>query len=164
MKSKPVRFGRAIVLSMLLITCIVSLMIGERGQQSIWNDVHIWSSALLLTGAAVHLGTNWDWVKSVFSRPASELKQRIRNLRRTDLWLFISGGLCTIAGLAWLVPGKEMAVVERWAGLHRLAGMIMILVMVIHLLQHWNWMVQTARWMRDTQQPESDDRFGEAQA
>ena len=163
MKTKSVRFGRAIVLSMLFNTCIASLMIGERSQPSVWNDVHIWSGMLLLTGAAVHLGTNWDWVKSVFSCPGPDLKQRLRRLRCTDLWLFISGGVCTVAGLAWLVPGKMPEIVSLWAGLHRITGIIMILVLVVHLIQHWNWMVQTARWMQDTQQPKTDDRLGDAQ-
>ena len=42
-------------------------------------------------------------------------------------------------------------------------GVIMILVLVIHQIQHWNWMVQTARWMRDSQQSKANDPLGEAQ-
>lgn len=161
MKSKTVRFGRAIVLSGLFITCIVSLMGVRSGQESNWNDVHIWSGALLLVGAAIHLGTNWDWVKIAFSRPARELKQRTRRLRRTNLWLFISGSLCTIAGLACLVPGRSLETVWR---LHRLMGIIMILVLVVHLIQHWNWLVKAARSMRVSQPPKTADRLGESKA
>jgi hypothetical protein len=162
MKNKTVRFGRAIVLSILLITCIISLVGVEDGQESTWNDVHVWSGFLMLVGAAVHLGTNWDWVKAVLSQPVRELKLRIRRLCRTNLWLFISGWLCTIAGLAWLVPGNSLEIVGRWTKLHRLTGIIMILILVIHLIQHWNWFLKTARWIRESQLPKAADRLGEA--
>jgi hypothetical protein len=139
-------------------------MVGESGEESVWNEIHIWSGSLLLLGAAIHLGTNWDWVKAAFSRPACELKQRVRLLRCTDLWLFFSGILCTAAGVAWMVPGISPEVTGRLSSLHRLTGMIMILAMVVHMLQHRKWMVQTVRWMRDSQEPKADERLGEAQA
>lgn len=162
MKNKTVRFGRAIVLSILFITCIVSLIGVEGGQDSTWNDVHVWSGVLMLIGAAIHLGTNWDWVKAVLSHPLRELKQRIGRLRRTNLWLFVSGLLCMIAGLAWMVPGDSLELVRRWANLHRLTGIIMILMLAIHLIQHWNWFVKTARWIRESQPQKTGDRLGEA--
>jgi hypothetical protein len=162
MKCKTVRFGRAIVLSILFIICSVSLIGVNSGQESTWNKIHIWSGMFMLVGAAVHLWTNWDWVKTTFSRPAQTMKQRIHCLRRTNLWLFISGTLCTIAGLAWMVFGRSLEAAERWATLHRLTGIIMILALVIHLVQHWNWFVKTARSMRETQHPKTADRFGEA--
>jgi hypothetical protein len=164
MKSRPVRFGRAIALSILFFTCVISLIIGEPGVKSVWNTIHIWSGSFLILGAVIHLGTNWDWVKAASLHPTRKLKQRVRRLRRTDLWLFVSGGLCTIAGVAWMIPETTFGSASCLFGLHRLTGIIMILTMVVHLAQHWNWMVQTARWMRESQEPKAEEHLGEAQA
>ena len=104
MKSKPVRFGRAIVLSILFFVTIFSLFGGRDGSDaSTRNMVHIWAGSLMLIGSAVHLATNLDWVRAGFSRPMNSLKKRVRQNRRTDLCLFISGLICAIAGMLWLL-------------------------------------------------------------
>jgi len=40
------------------------------------------------------------------------------------------------------------AAVERWAGLHRLSGILMIGLMVQHLLLHRTWLVGVVRKFR----------------
>jgi hypothetical protein len=152
MKSKEVQLGRSIALSILFFTAMISLLGSERGQESTWNDIHIWSGSLMLIGAVVHLINNWDWVKAIFSHPARELKQRLRRLRRTNLWLFVFGSLCAITGLVWMLPWLSPAVVERWAGLHRLSGILMSTLLGVHLLMHWRWLVNTLKGMNKPRQ------------
>ena len=106
MKSKPVRFGRAIVLSIFFFVTVFSLLGSHDGSNSGWTNVHIWAGSLMLIGSAVHLATNLDWVRAVFSRPASSLKKRVRQNHRTDLGLFISGTICqsVFASYAYMEP------------------------------------------------------------
>lgn len=161
MKSKPVRFGRAIVLSILFFITIFSLFGGDDGPSSATrNSVHIWAGSLMLIGSAVHLATNLDWIRAVCSRPASGLQKRVRQNRRTNLGLFISGLICTIAGLLWLLlPGATPNLLARWSRLHTLSGIFMIVVMGIHLWLHRDWMVKTARQLRNQQSPQADEQL-----
>ena len=150
MKSKPVRFGRAIVLSIFFFVTVFSLLGSHDGSNSGWTNVHIWAGSLMLIGSAVHLATNLDWVRAVFSRPASSLKKRVRQNHRTDLGLFISGTICALSSVLWLlVPGNGgFAQFGRWSGLHTMSGIFMIVLMGIHLWLHRGWMVKTARQLR----------------
>lgn len=157
MNHKTVKFGRAMILSVLFFVSIFSLALAEDGASSTWNTVHVWSGALMLAGAGVHLMNNMRWVKAVFSRPARQLQRRVRRLRHTNLILFISGGLCTLAGIIWLLPGLSPASLQSWAGLHRLSGMLMILALGIHLLLHWGWLVATVRQLSGARRVEAGD-------
>jgi hypothetical protein len=158
MKSKPVRLGRAIALSILFFATMFSLFPGDGNPTLNWNTVHIWAGSLLLIGSAVHLGTNLDWVRAVFSRPTSNLKKRVRQNRRTDLGLFISGLVCTVTGAFWLVSREISTFAERWSNLHTMSGVFMIVLLGIHLLLHWDWMVNTARQLRNQQPPKADEQ------
>ena len=75
MKSKPVRFGRALVLTMLTFITLFSLF-GGASEAGTPKTVHIVAGSLMLVGSAVHLATNLDWVKAVFSR--LRILERIR--------------------------------------------------------------------------------------
>ena len=46
MKSKPVRFGRAIVLSIFFFVTVFSLFGSHDGSNSGWTNVHIWAGSL----------------------------------------------------------------------------------------------------------------------
>ena len=158
MKSKSVRFGRAIALSMLFFTTMFSIFPGGSNPTSNWNTVHIWAGSLLLIGSAVHLGTNLDWVKIVLSRPANTLKKRVLQNRRTDLGLFLSGLVCMVSGGLWLVTREMSTFAERWSNLHTISGLFMIVLLGIHLLLHWDWIVNTTRQLRNQQAPQADEQ------
>ena len=144
MNNRTIKLGRAMILSLLFTLSVFTLPLGRRGVPSIYNTIHIWSGFLLLFGAAVHLIKNRHWVKTVlFSRKAGTIKRRLRRLRRTNLGLLISGGLCATAGILWLMPGLSSKLLARSASLHRLAGIIMIALMVIHMALHWGWLVKS---------------------
>jgi hypothetical protein len=161
MKSKPVRFGRAIVLSTMFFLTVFSLFGGHDGAGSeTRNMVHIWAGSLMLIGSAVHLATNLDWIRAVFSRPAHSFKKRVRRNRRTNLGLFISGLICTVAGLLWLLfPGATPNLLVRWSRLHTMSGIFMIVLMGIHLWSHRDWIVNTARQLRNQQSPKADEQI-----
>jgi len=163
MKSKPVRFGRAIVLSILFLITIFSLFGGPDGTGwSTQNTIHIMAGLLMLVGSAVHLGTNLDWIKAVFSHPAGSHKKRVRHNQRTDLGLFISGAICTLIGALWLIPGTNPDMLERWKGLHTMSGLFMIVLMGLHMLLPWHWMVNTARQLRNQQPLKANEQIADS--
>ena len=163
MNDNSFKFGKSMVMSALFFVTVFSLMGGGRGQSSVWDTVHIWAGALMLISSATHLIFNCKWIKSVFSRPARELSPHVRRLRSSNLWLFISGSVCTLAGAAWLLPLAPSAI-QRWGALHRLSGMMMIVMMGVHLLLHWNWLVGTVQQMLKPEATETSKSLPEAQA
>jgi len=161
MKSKPVRFGRAIVLSILLFLTVFSLIGAHDNPHSGWSYVHGWTGSLMLIGAAIHLVTNLGWVKVVFSVPAHVLKKRVRQNRFTDLGLFLSGAICTLSGVLWLlVPGDGgFRQMERWSEMHTISGIFMIVLLGIHLWLHRSWMANTARQLQNQQPSKADGQI-----
>jgi hypothetical protein len=154
MKTLPARFVNAIVLSILFFLTAFSLIGVEHDSTSFWTDVHIWAGSLMLIGAAVHLMTNLDWVRAVFSRPSRSLNLQTRRNKRTDLGLFITGSICALAGFFWLfIP------IERLNRLHTMSGLFMILLMLPHLALHWQWLVNTIRHLFGGK-PQVDPGYG----
>jgi hypothetical protein len=44
-----------------------------------------------------------------------------------------------------IIPSPFLLSLRAWSGLHRLSGMMMFLIMLIHLAQHWKWIVSATR-------------------
>ena len=44
-----------------------------------------------------------------------------------------------------IIPSPLLLSLRAWSGLHRLSGMMMFLIMLIHLAQHWKWIVSAIR-------------------
>jgi hypothetical protein len=147
MKTKIARFVRSICLSIVFVITIFSLFQGRNAENPTPNMTHIVAGSLLLIGSLVHTGTNADWVRNVFSRPASQLPKRVRTLRTTDLWLFVAGTACAATAVTWLLNtlGKDIRFMRE---LHALSGLAMSLILLIHLLQHRGWLVNTFRILR----------------
>ena len=143
MKSKTIRFGRAIVLSIFLFTTIFSLPGMEHDLNSIWRGIHIGAGSLLLIASTVHLITNLKWLKSVLSHPGGTLPRRLRLNRTVDLGLVISGAICILTSVHWLIDPRSPV-----NHLHGINGFVFIVLLGTHMLLHWNWMVNTARQMR----------------
>jgi hypothetical protein len=145
MNHRTVKFGRSTVLSALFFLTTFTLPLGQRGVESTWNTIHIWAGSLLLVGAVVHLVSNLAWVKSVFSRPARELQRRVRQLRHSNLTLFLFSLLCAASGILWLIPYLSPTLIVRVANFHRIAGALMAGFLGLHLLLHWRWLVAAIR-------------------
>lgn len=140
MKTLPARFINAIVLSILFFLTAFSLVGAERDATSSWRDVHIWAGSLMLIGAAVHLMTNLNWIRAVFSRPSKSLNLQTRRNKRTDLGLFITGSFCGLTGALQLyIP------IERLTHIHTMSGMFMLLLIFLHMALHFRWMSNTIR-------------------
>ncbi|MFZ6031443.1 MAG: hypothetical protein ACOYYS_27340 [Chloroflexota bacterium] len=146
MKSKTVRFGRAMVLSILFLLTVLSLPAGHGSAASGWNLVHCWAGALLLIGSAVHLGAHRDWVRAAFSRPAASLQPQARTNRRVDFGLLLAGAFCAASG--------ALHAQAFWSRLHTLSGIVMIVLVAMHLWLHRQWMANAAQQMRTNRTPQ----------
>jgi hypothetical protein len=154
MKSQTVRFGRSIVLSILFFVTIFSVIGSHIGHEPGLAVVHVSAGSLLLFGASVHLATNWDWIKAVGLRRARRglvttptLSVRVRSLRRTAMWLAISGMLCASSGVMRLVsPGSLQF--HGIHELHALSGLTFAIALVVHLIQHRGWFFSTYKRLR----------------
>ena len=140
MKTLPARFTSAIMLSILFFLTVFSLIGVEHGAASGWTNVHIWAGSLMLVGFAMHLTTKIDWIRAVFSRPSKSLNLQTRRNKRTGLGLFITGCLCTLAGISWLFNPTHHS-----GHLHAISGTLMIFLMLPHLALHWQWLVSAIR-------------------
>lgn len=142
MNNQMPRLVRAIVLSILFFVTLFSLAGSERGANPAWVSVHSWAGGLMLLGSVGHLVSQRKWIRAVFSRPAKELARRVRRNRNTDLGLAISGAICAVTALVWvLVPAAR----ESLDRPHTMSGLVMVLLIGVHLLLHWRWLVNTLR-------------------
>ena len=120
--------------------------------------VHSVAGALMLIGSAVHIALHWEWIQAVVIRSPRKLAKRVRAKRGIDIWLFVFAILCGVTGVMTLLmqcpepvegrgflPNPFALSLRAWSGLHRLTGMVMFLTMLVHLAQHWKWIVSTTR-------------------
>jgi hypothetical protein len=117
---------------------------------AISSTTHAAAGLLMALGSIVHLSWHWDWVKTVLLRPSGNLPKRRRGLRRVNVMMCLCFGVCIPTGvMTWLqqtmLCDPVLMNAEAWASLHRLSGMMMFLLLGIHLLQHWRWLMSAAR-------------------
>jgi hypothetical protein len=143
--------------------------------------VHSVAGALMLIGSAVHITLHWKWITDVVIGSPGKLAKRVRAKRGVDMWLFVSSVLYGMTGVmallmqcpepvegpvlsmveGWgIIPNPFMLSLRVWSGLHRLTGTVTFLIMLVHLAQHWRWIVSAPRHYlkigarRREQQPE----------
>jgi cytochrome b subunit of formate dehydrogenase len=112
--------------------------------------VHSAAGALMLIGSAVHIASHWEWITAVVIPSPRKLAKRVRAKRGIDIWLFVFAILCSVTGVMALLmqgflPNPFVFSLRAWSGLHRLTGMMMFLIMLVHLAQHWKWIVSTTQ-------------------
>jgi hypothetical protein len=111
---------------------------------------HYVAGTLMLLGSALHIALHWEWVKVVILRSPRKLARRVRTNRGIDIVLFLLFALCGLTGwvvwpVAEIIPGPFRLSLKDWSDMHRLTGMIMFLILVLHLALHWKWILCTAR-------------------
>jgi len=140
MKKNSYQLISATVLSILFFTTLFSLLGVEISPNSGSSSIHAWAGSLLLIVAAIHFHHKIAWIKSVISRSTQPHPKRIRQNRNIDLSMAITGAICASTGLIGLVYP-----IVQIARVHTISGLLMILLIGIHMLLHWNWMVSNVR-------------------
>jgi hypothetical protein len=114
-----------------------------------WRHIHPLSVALVGAGVIVHLLWHWKWVKAAF-RPGAK-PQQVNINRLLDVLLFITFCLVMLSGLG--SHGESHAAARALARLdvvqvdplHGVAGIGMMVIVGVHQVLHWKWIVTTAR-------------------
>ncbi|MBN1219738.1 MAG: DUF4405 domain-containing protein [Anaerolineae bacterium] len=126
-----------------------------------WVELHNWFGVGMLLGITFHLILHWRWIICVVQRFFGRLAQQARVNFFLDSVLFALFFLTNLSGLvAWLVlpaggyrggrnPYYNASLLgwtrHDWNDLHLWASLVMIGIVVLHLVLHWNWIVCTVR-------------------
>jgi len=175
------------ILTTFLITALTGLLLwvilpgGQgRGQtvllgltRSEWIDLHNWVGLALLAGVTLHLVLHWKWISCVSRRYFRKLARQARINFSLNTVLFVAFFLANLSGLIiWLVlpsggfqggrnPFYNATLLSltrhQWQDLHLWAGLAMIVILINHLVLHWDWLVCVARRHVHAARCESDE-------
>jgi len=144
MSSNISRLVRSACLSAAFVVTVFSLFDGRGAADPAFATAHKIAGALLLLGSLAHIRSNREWIRTAAARGGAALPRAARALWRTDRALFAAAAVCALPlpALAFGIAGPAGDIA---AGVHRLGGAAMIVVLSVHLLQHWGWLVNTLR-------------------
>lgn len=125
--------------------------------KSIWLDIHVWSGVVMFIGAGTHLLIHWRWVSCVGKRYFQKLAKQARINFTLNTLLFVSFFLANLTGLViWLLlpqggyqGGRNAAFIQLflgqeravWGDWHLWSGLILIVVLMAHITNHWQWIL-----------------------
>jgi hypothetical protein len=149
-------FWLNLALSLLLVAVVLSLFVLDRNtfaQPQIL--VHVVSGTLLLLGSAGHIALHQGWITAFVIHPSARIAKQVRSKRIVDVGLLVLAVLCGVTGLvAWVSQGSILSTsilsLRAWTGLHKLTGTAMVLVLLVHLVQHRKWFTYAVRRLANT--------------
>jgi hypothetical protein len=135
-----------------------------------WDDIHTWSSVIIIALAALHIPLHWDWIIKMTKNGFRTLTGR-GNLNKYGLFnlainlLFgLSGFICALSGLYFLlVPLEYRGLIFNqnvWDLVHTWSGVVMISAGILHLGIHWKWITKVTKkyWLT------LRDKYGDLQS
>ena len=116
-----------------------------------WEDIHIWSSVIIMALAALHIPLHWQWIikmtktgfRSVFVK--SKLNKYSRFNLAINVLIGISGLICGLSGLYFLLLPMTPVLIFTplvWDLIHAWSGVVMTAVGILHIGIHWKWIVK----------------------
>lgn len=125
------------------------------------KDMHTWTGAIILAGVVTHLALHWRWLTCITQRFWGKTSNQARLNFCLDSLLFTAFVMTSLSGLViGLVltgggyrggrnPLHHLALLgftrPDWINLHRWAGLVMLLIISIHLVLHWRWIICALR-------------------
>lgn len=139
MKNNSSKLMKAGIQSLVFFTMIFALLIDTQ-PESLSANIHAVTGALLLITSTVHLLSFRKWMKSVSSHIAKS-----QSLKPFLSWIFtvcmcIFGTVTGISGILRLINP-----IERIIRIHSISGCLLIILIGIHMLMHWNWLIANLR-------------------
>jgi hypothetical protein len=151
MKRRNVNLWLDVALLVLFALAVLTLFGRDRGTVNQPRVVlHCLAGAFMVAGSIVHVVLHWDWVRRVVFHAPAKIKSEVQSKRRTDICLFAAVVPCGVAGVMALLLEAGIASrgglpMETWAALHRLAGVLTISIVSLHLIQHSAWIAHALR-------------------
>jgi hypothetical protein len=175
------------ILTTFLLTALTGLLLwlilpGGRGSGETmllgmtrhqWIDVHNWTGLAMLAGVTLHLTLHWKWISCVSKRYFKKLARHARINFSLNSVLFVAFFLANLSGLIiWLLlpsggfqggrnPFYNATLLSltrhQWQDLHLWAGLAMIVILINHLVLHWDWLVCVARRYAQAARCQSDE-------
>ena len=110
------------------------------------ETIHEWLSLALGGAIVVHLLLNWNWIVEVTARLFTKSAKNSRLNYVLNWALFASGIMIMLSGLMIsksVVPffGLTLPQNMSWKELHEVSTNITMILMGLHVAQHWNWIV-----------------------
>ena len=108
--------------------------------------IHEWLAIALSGAIVVHLLLNWNWIVEVTARLFTKSAKNSRLNYVLNWALFASGIMIMLSGLMIsksVVPffGLTLPQNMSWKELHEVSTNITMILMGLHVAQHWNWIV-----------------------
>jgi hypothetical protein len=127
-----------------------------------WNDIHTWSSVIIIALAALHIPLHWDWIIKMTKNGYRAIlgKTNINKYSQFNLgvnvMIGLSGLICGISGLYFLLvpailgfavisPQTILFTDTTWDLIHTWSGLVMISAAILHFAIHWKWVVKISR-------------------
>ncbi len=112
--------------------------------------IHEWLAVALGGALVVHLLLNWNWVIEVTKRLFTKGLNGARANYILNWLLFIDGILIMLSGIMIseaVIPalGLTLPLNMAWRSLHDLSANISLILMGLHITQHWSWIVSTTK-------------------
>ena len=175
------------ILTTFLLTALTGLLLwlilpGGRGSGETvllgltrhqWIDLHNWIGLAMLAGVTLHLALHWKWITCVSRRYFKKLARQARINFSLNAILFVAFFLANLSGLIiWLIlpsggfqggrnPFYNATLLSltrhQWQDLHLWAGLAMIVILINHLVLHWDWLVCVARRYTQAARCQSDE-------
>jgi hypothetical protein len=118
---------------------------------SLWLDltgvaVHQWLGLAVAVFSGYHLVKHWPWVKTVTRRFFARTNPRARTCYIVDAGLAVGLAAIMVTGLStstWLDLG--LANYATWYGVHVVASVSTLALLLAKIRLHWRWIVDVAR-------------------
>ena len=119
-----------------------------------WNDIHTWSSVVIMAFILLHIPLHWNWIIKM-TKAGFRTVMGKGNLNKHSLFnLFVniiigaSGLVCGISGLYFMFfPQTPLWIFPEliWDLIHTWSGIVLTSAAILHFGIHWRWVVKVSR-------------------
>jgi hypothetical protein len=134
------------------------------GYNPAWTGVavHEWLCLIAIVPLLFHVIINWDQTLRILSRFAEIVRATPKVNLVVDVALFVTAVTVMLSGLlisqsVMKAVGVTIAPSALWVSMHAWSADATILLLLVHFVLHWRWIVKTAGKLGRPRQNAADD-------
>ncbi len=105
-----------------------------------WLLFHKITALISFAGVSVHVSLHMNWLKAVLLK---KLYKKPNLSIKITLWLLILTAATALTGFySWLFAPTAYAR-HNFIEIHDKAGIILTILFILHILQHWKWIIHS---------------------